>query len=80
MHCCLYELIVAGFAVLVPHTYSYQKVVTTYRIRLVLHSDTENAASFLLVPHVQQYIQQEDQNIWEPSRMALNSNTAVQQS
>ena len=26
------------------------------------------------------YIQQEEKNIWQPSRMALNSNTAVQHS
>ena len=40
MHCCLYELLVA-FAVLVPDTHSYNKVVTTYRIRVVLYSDAE---------------------------------------
>ena len=54
---CLYELLlVVAFVVLVPDTYSYKNVPGgDYRIRLVLYSETKNAASFILVPHVQQY-------------------------
>ena len=52
---CMYEVLSVVFVVLPGTYYFVVQKSSDHHIRLVLYSETKNAASFLLVSHVQQY-------------------------
>ena len=70
--CCSYELVEA-FAVLVPDTHPYQKVVTTYLIRLDLYSDAEKCRQ---LPSGTTRINSSSTN-GSPTNSSLTTETAV---
>ena len=51
-----------------------------YLVHIIVTCTEDTAIHRVCAVYANSYIQQEEQNIWQPSRMALNSNTAVQQS
>ena len=64
------------------HDISKLRIFPIWRIWVhLIVTCTENTAIHrVCAVYANSYIQQEELNIWQPSRIALNSNTAVQQS
>ena len=64
------------------HDISKLRIFPIWRIwvHIIVTCTEDTAIHRVCAVYANSYIQQEEQNIWQPSRMALNSNTAVQQS
>ena len=64
------------------HDISKLRIFPIWRIwvHIIVTCTEDTAIHRVCAVHANSYIQQDEQNIWQPSRMALNSNTAVQQS
>jgi len=80
VHMCMYTIQRYWYDMI--HDISKLRIFPIWRIwvHIIVTCTEDTAIHRVCAVYANSYIQQEEQNIWQPSRMALNSNTAVQQS
>ena len=80
VHMCMYTIQRYWYDMI--HYISKLRIFPIWRIwvHIIVTCTEDTAIHRVCAVYANSYIEQDEQNIWQPSRMALNSNTAVQQS